>query len=269
MDNRDELGVEDGTPSFLLVKDAGDGGRASRSPEEINAIETSSRPPLHTTTSKVSPQTAFHRTRLPHYEAGETPQHICFRLFDSLPMAILKQCEEELHHLNDPNEQERERRHRFAAALDQGYGACWLGQPEIARIVVSALQHFADTRYWLHAWVVMPNHVHVLITPIGGNSLSGIVHSWKSYTAKQANALLQRSGAFWQADYFDRFIRNAEHGEKTIFYIHENPVKAGLCAVAGDWAWSSAFDSVNGGRDALPPLMKGERASCPPIEGFL
>ena len=274
MDKRDELGVEGGTPSFLPKNEASDtpsllpkneasdtpsllrendGGRASRSPQENDGARAS-RPHLpQTTTSKIHPKTLFHRTRLPHYEAEETAQHICFRLFDSLPMAILKQCEEEVRHLNDQNEQERERRHRFEAALDQGYGACWLRQPEIARLIVTALQHFADTRYRLHAWVVMPNHVHVLITPIGNNSLSGIVHSWKSYTAKQANTLLQRNGEFWQADYFDRFIRNAEHGEKTIFYIHENPVKAGLCAAAGDWVWSSAFETCIGGRDALPP----------------
>jgi putative DNA methylase len=257
MDKRENLILEGGTPSLHGEKVTGEtpsirpeGGRASR-------------PPLSpATTSKVHPQTTFHRSRLPHFEAGETAQHICFRLFDSLPMAILKQCAEEVRQLKDVGEQEHERRQRFEAALDQGYGACWLQQPEIARIIATALLHFADSRYRLHAWVVMPNHVHVLITPIGNNNLSGIVHSWKSYSAKESNALLGRTGEFWQADYFDRFIRNAEHGEKTIFYIHENPVKAGLCATAGDWAWSSAGEMVNGGRDALPPL-KGERASRP------
>ena len=85
----------------------------------------------------------------------------------------------------------------------------------------------------------MPNHVHVLVTLLDGLSLSGVVHSWKSYTAKQANKLLGRNGAFWHADSFDRFMRDEDHFATTLDYIHWNPVKAGLCAQAGGWEWSS------------------------------
>lgn len=86
----------------------------------------------------------------------------------------------------------------------------------------------------------MPTHVHVLITPLHGESLSAILHAWKSFTAKQANAALERQGTFWQEEYFDRVIRDEAHFLAQISYIHENPVKAGLCGAAEEWAFSSA-----------------------------
>jgi putative transposase len=90
----------------------------------------------------------------------------------------------------------------------------------------------------------MPNHVHVLIEPLACANLGSIVHSWKSYTSK----LIRREVSnvdfledhVWQADYYDRYMRNAEHYAATVEYIHQNPVKAGLVARAVDWPWSSA-----------------------------
>ena len=73
----------------------------------------------------------------------------------------------------------------------------------------NALLFFDGARYAIHAWVVMPNHIHVLFTPTPGWSLSDILSSWKSFTAKEANKVLLRSGQFWHEDYFDRFIRDA------------------------------------------------------------
>ena len=79
----------------------------------------------------------------------------------------------------------------------------------------------------------MPNHVHVLIQTLGEQSLARIVHSWKSYTAHRANEILGRSGTFWQREYFDRIVRDEEDLRRTIEYVIENPVKAGL----RDWPW--------------------------------
>ena len=103
-----------------------------------------------------------------------------------------------------------------------------------------ALLHFDEARYRLHAWVVMPNHVHVLITPFEGFTLSTILHSWKSYTAKEANRLLHRNGQFWQEEYFDRYIRTEEHYRRAVEYIESNPVMAGLCKKKEDWPFGSA-----------------------------
>ena len=106
------------------------------------------------------------------------------------------------------------------------------------------LQKFDGERYRLIAWCIMPNHVHVLIEP--KTSLPKIVQSWKSYTGRWAMALNAKLGlgvpgnAFRMRDYWDRYIRNERHLQSIIHYIHENPVKAGLCQTALDWPWSSA-----------------------------
>jgi REP element-mobilizing transposase RayT len=200
----------------------------------------------------VAPASRYHRTHLPHFEAGEVPQHICFRLADSLPQNLLQQWERELEGLP---EAERRIHRRIEDALDLGHGACWLRRPEIAALVRDSLQYFDGNLYRLHAWVVMPNHVHVLVTPLGDRSLSGIVHSWKSYTATQANKMLERNGKFWYEDYFDRFVRDEDHFAAIVNYIHLNPVKAGLCANPEDWEWSCCHNRRS--RDRGHPALDG------------
>ena len=90
------------------------------------------------------------------------------------------------------------------------------------------------------AWCLMPNHVHVIIEIVAGHSLTDIVRSWKSFTARKANDQLGRSGPFWHPDYFDRYMRNEAHLAQTVEYVELNPVKAGLVESADDWLWSSA-----------------------------
>ncbi|MBI4322291.1 MAG: DUF1156 domain-containing protein [Chloroflexi bacterium] len=189
---------------------------------------------------KTRPQETWHsRGYLPHYEAGEVPQHIVFRLHDSLPAALRERWETELAQVPE-KERDLQRRKRIEQALDEGRGACWLRNPEIADTVEGALLHFHGERYHLHAWVIMPNHVHALVTPLHGNSLSSILHSWKSYTAKEANRLLQREGVFWQEEYFDRAIRNEDHFNQAVEYIESNPVMVGLVKAPEEWGWGSA-----------------------------
>jgi putative DNA methylase len=130
---------------------------------------------------------------------------------------------------------------RVEKYVDRGFGQCWLTRPAIAGIVQNALLHLGNEKYRLIAWVIMPNHIHFLIRPAENHKLEKIIHSLKSFTAQQANKLLNRRGKFWQEEYFDRYIRNYEHFEKTINYIEMNPVKAGLCAKPADWKFSSAY----------------------------
>ena len=66
-----------------------------------------------------------------------------------------------------------------------------------------------------------------------------ILQSWKGYTAKEANRILGREGAFWEDDYFDRYIRDEEHLRRVVRYIENNPVKAHLARSAAEWPWSS------------------------------
>jgi REP element-mobilizing transposase RayT len=169
------------------------------------------------------------RGYLPHLDSTETIQFVTFRLADSLPAAVvqlLRHREAEVH--------------RIERDLDNGLGACWLRRPEIASLVQDALFHFDGQRYRLLAWCLMPNHVHVVIEMERGVSLSDVVRSWKSFTSRQANAHLQRTGPFWHADYFDRYMRSEEHLTQTIDYVEQNPVKAGLAENPTDWKWSSA-----------------------------
>ena len=113
--------------------------------------------------------------------------------------------------------------------------------PEVAKMVQDSLLKFDGSRYHLFSWVVMSNHVHCLMTRFEEYELSAILHSLKSFTAHEANKILHREGQFWIEDYFDRYIRNAEHFEKTVKYIENNPVKAGLCLRPEEWPYSSAW----------------------------
>ena len=180
------------------------------------------------------------RGYIPHWEAGEVAQAITFRLADSLPKEQLARWETELEALQE-HAQEHARRKRIQQALDSGHGASALSKPQIGALVEGALLHFDGTRYRLHAWCVMPNHVHVLLTPLGGETLSAILHSWKSFTAKKASALLGQQGAFWATEYFDRAIRDEAHFANAVEYIAMNPVKAGLCGRPEAWRYSSSW----------------------------
>jgi REP element-mobilizing transposase RayT len=179
------------------------------------------------------------RGYLPHFDAGEVFQSITFRLHDSMPQNLIDRwrCEfaREAENIGDAL------RWRIEAYLDRGYGTCYLADPRIASIIENSLLHFDGERYRLSAWVVMPNHVHLLAAPSCGKSLSSIMHSIKSYTSQEANKVLRRIGQFWFEDYFDRYIRNALHYNNALVYIESNPVKAGLCKRASDWRFSSAL----------------------------
>ena len=179
------------------------------------------------------------RGYLPHFDGGELAQFMTFRLFDSLPKAVLIQWKEDLK-LEKSAEAESIMRRRVEAYLDQGHGSCYLRNVEVATMVQSALLFHDRLKYRLSAWVVMPNHVHLLCTPLG-HSLAQIMHSIKSFTSSEANKMLNRKGRFWQKEYFDRYIRNARHYAKVVAYIDNNPVKANLCKRASDWPFSSAY----------------------------
>ena len=131
-------------------------------------------------------------------------------------------------------------RRRVEAYLDQGHGSCYLNNLDIAEMVQNALLFHDQKKYRLRAWVVMPNHGHMLCTPCTGYSLAQIMHSLKSFTSNEANKMLGRAGRFWQKEYFDRYLRNARHYAKVLAYIENNPVKANLCEKPEDWPFSSA-----------------------------
>ncbi len=172
---------------------------------------------------------------LPHLDHPGLIQSITFRLADSLPTSESAKWAELSQVAGTP-----ERRALAESWLDRGYGSCALRDPTLAAIVQRALLFFDGQRCSVLAWVVMPNHIHVLIVVMPGWPVQLLVKSWKSHTARAINTCLGERGAFWQADYFDRFVRDEEHLRREIAYIEENPVKAGLVGRPTDWPWSSA-----------------------------
>lgn len=189
-----------------------------------------------------TPRGWYSRGYLPHFDGGEVSQFVTIRLHDSIPAHVLRQWMMELEQQESDESVRSAILHRkIEAFADQGHGECWLRQPEIAEIVEQALLHFDGERYRLSAWVVMPNHVHFLMTPLSGHSLSKILQSLKTWAAKCANNALQRKGQFWMPDYFDRYIRNDKHYGDVVAYIENNPVKAKLCGEASEWRFGSAW----------------------------
>ena len=183
------------------------------------------------------------RGYLPHFDMGGLYQGITYRLADSLPgsAGVPPASSAPLS-----THEKIERRKQIERELNKGYGSCLLGEKKIAKIVVDAWKHFDGKRYDLIAYVVMPNHVHLLIKTYAGFALSNVIHSWKSFTAHEINKYLKQCGRdarapkVWQNEYFDRVIRNDKHFIQALAYIHDNPVKAGLCSQAREWPWSSA-----------------------------
>ncbi|MFN2500887.1 MAG: transposase [Pyrinomonadaceae bacterium] len=129
---------------------------------------------------------------------------------------------------------------RIEEYLDAGIGSCYLSVPEIAELVQDALLFYDNTHYLLLSWVIMPNHLHMLIRPMAKVSLSKVMRDLKGFTARKANMVLGRDGAFWQPDYFDRYIQDQEHYFKALRYIERNPVKVGLCSQPEAWPYGSA-----------------------------
>ncbi|MBX3282821.1 MAG: AMP-binding protein [Acidobacteria bacterium] len=177
------------------------------------------------------------RGYLPHFDGFET-QFVTFRLADSLPQNVLKRLEQELSDL--PREKDSdEYREMVEQYLDQGIGACILKDPEIAKAVMETIAYEDGRSSWVTAWVIMPNHVHLLVRPLQGHSLSDIMKRIKGVSARKINQLTNSTGSVWQPDYFDRYIRDTGHFDSTIRYIKQNPVKAGLCAAPEEWEFSS------------------------------
>lgn len=178
---------------------------------------------------------------LPHWRADNAIYHVVFRLADSVPASRLKLWiheRDELLQRDDLNERDRERTRRLVsertqAFLDAGHGICFLADAQNAKIVADALKYFDGDRYRLHAWCVMPNHVHVLVEPINNHELSKITHSWKSFTAHEIRKHTGGTGSIWHRESFDHIIRNEKSYRRAAQYILENPVRADV--LDGKW----------------------------------
>lgn len=212
------------------------------------------------------------RRTLPHWYVPNAMHFITFRLFGTLPaevIARLKQRKAALLNTTCPGESKSAHRARvhkqlfaeFDQFLDMNRGIHWLDDPRIAALVRRSLYFWNGQKYHLLCWCVMPNHVHVLLQPIGSESerldmesntvgesddasspLSRIMHSLKGYTAHEANGILGRSGSFWQHESYDHWVRDDNELERIVNYMNANPAAAGLCERPHQFPWSSAHD---------------------------
>ena len=225
------------------------------------------------------------RGALPHLKRGGASYFVTFRLAGTLPREVLLALKRERQAIVEQAAAHnrpltwREQKDLFGwyaekvdAYLNAGHGDCWLGEPEIAKLTADALRFFAGHRYVLHAWVVMPNHVHVVVHPTPPHTLSSILKSWKGYTALQANRLLNRRGtSFWQDESYDHCCRDDEDRARCCAYTCMNPLNARLCARPQDWPWSSAYVGQPVGQTSglpVPGVSDSEAAPCAPAPGL-
>ncbi len=175
----------------------------------------------------------YYKRHLPHWLPERATLFVTWRLHGSLPSRVVSR----------PKGVSAGQAFRaFDQELDKAAtGPQWLKDPRIARHVVSAL-YFGDEQlnlYQLISYVVMSNHVHILIRP--QSPLHRITKTIKGFTAHEANRLLKRTGrAFWQDESYDHWVRDEIEFGRIVRYIERNPVAAGLVDKTEDWPWSSA-----------------------------
>jgi REP element-mobilizing transposase RayT len=187
--------------------------------------------------------TTFHSRRLPHYHAIGQPIFLTWRLYGSLPA-------------NRSFPAKTNSGKAFVAMdrlLDHACtGPLFLRIPQIASMVTASIRHRDPRHYQLHAYAVMPNHVHLLITPIV--EVSKIMQSLKRFTAREGNRILNFTGQpFWQEESYDRLVRNETEFQRILQYIETNPVKSGLAATPEEFEWSSAGPIPNRPQDIILP----------------
>ena len=146
--------------------------------------------------------------------------------------------------------------------------------------MMQVLLHDHRKRYELLAWVIMPNHVHVVLEPIAPNSLSRIVKALKGVSSKSIGKLLGQRGQLWQIDYFDRRVRDDEHYKRLVRYIEWNPVKGGIVRRAqslvlvfgasrpgaGGWMRTRGPRTFSGRDVRAPILRQWKRRYSPRVE---
>ena len=171
---------------------------------------------------------------------------ITFRLAGSLPLTVIEQLRTEYaqpKHSEENSDQTYARQRRYFGAFDQlldadNSGPVWLRQAGVAQVVAEALHFRAGHDYTLWAYCIMANHVHLLVSLADRNCppFYRVLQSLKARTGRRCNELLGRENtAFWQAESYDHYVRDAAEMDRIVAYILNNPVKAGLVAEWTQW----------------------------------
>jgi REP element-mobilizing transposase RayT len=207
----------------------------------------------------------YYERNLPHYQPPNAVYLVNIRLAGSLPLEAFDRIRKEYESFKRSIASLRNTRHKIEMYRDkqlQYYfdvnrlldsntsGPNWLGRTEVAGLVAASLRSYDGVKYALLAFCIMPNHVH-LVLGIGAPWMEAVDHttensfpitkcigSVKKYTARKANKLLGRSGAFWQHESYDHVIRDSAELERILWYVIQNPVSAGMVKVWTDWKWT-------------------------------
>ena len=179
----------------------------------------------------------FWRTQLPHWEVEAGYYFITIRCANSLPRAVterIKEVQESLATIEPSDEACLLLQRRYFQTIekyaDTHQGFCPFRTDRCARVVMQSFEELSTVGWHIQHYAIMPNHVHLLLqTELGSADMQPVLTRWKGATSHAANHPLQRSGAFWQRDWFDRVIRSEAELERIKNYIQQNPVKAGLC----------------------------------------
>jgi len=184
----------------------------------------------------LSPLVTYTQRHLPHWSPPGQDIFFTWRLHDSLPAGFRP--------LTDA-ESSGKAFVSYDRILDQAQtGPIWLKDPRIAQCILMALNAAEHQKMFvLHAYVLMANHVHVLLAPQA--PIAQITRQIKGATAREANLILGRTGLrFWQAESFDHWIRDSGEWQRVRTYIERNPVAAGLVHKPEEWPWSSASHPI-------------------------
>jgi len=204
---------------------------------------------------------SYYTRNLPHWHPANATYFITFRLAGSLPLESIRNLKHKRQELiaqlshNQDNQQSLLRSHiemkifkRYEDLLDgHRHGPQWLSVPNIAKLVAESIEYRNGSEYFLYAYCIMPNHVHMVVKPINFESnkrsyskshLTKILQKLKSYTARVANKELDKKGPFWQSESYDHVIQDMDEFERTIAYTLNNPVKAGLAEQWRDWPYT-------------------------------
>ncbi len=220
-----------------IAKEKSQDGSSTINPHKNDSIDSSKNVPksnpLFINYFDRSQPTAHLSGNLPHWRQQGNIYFVTFRLADSVPAKKMEEwCIAKNEWLKDhPKSWSKETFFEYYEKfplqleryLDRNEGACYLKDPSIKAIVESALLHFDGDRYRLDEFVIMPNHVHLLIAPLGDNLLSEILHSIKSFTANEISKALGINGHIWQKESFDHIIRSPEQLARVRQYIKDNP----------------------------------------------
>lgn len=181
-----------------------------------------------------------YQRHLPHWRQTGATYFVTFRLADSIPQTQLLALRRwranwEREHPEPRSEADWEHLAREITSqteryLDEGYGECLLGTPKGLSLISDSLLKFQGTQYFTSCFVVMPNHVHLVIQPFEGFELETILKNAKGYVARQLNHQFGREGTVWAEESYDRIVRDEEHLWRVIQYLGRNPEMAGLNA---------------------------------------